>query len=168
MNQTPGNQQNGGKPLSNRLERLEGMLTTHAQMLNQLAPLMAQVAQIATTTSETVNRHDQSLTRIEEQTYSNAVQQQKNASQIADLCEQINQLAVKQIELQTITHNNSQAIAQLTAIINRIAQRQENFQIQLEESVNKLIQTIDYQIGRTEELVRRASAQSSSEQSESD
>jgi len=80
MNQTSGDDHKEEILIFNRLERLEAMLTTHAQMLNQLAPLMAQVAQIATTTSETVNRHDQALTRIEEQTYTNAVQQQKKYS----------------------------------------------------------------------------------------
>jgi chromosome segregation ATPase len=161
MNETPGNQQNGGKPVSNRLEKLETMLTTHAQMLNQLAPLMAQVAQIATTTSDTVNRHDQALTRIEEQTFSNAVQQQTNTNQMADLFVQVNQLAVKQIELQEIAQSNSEAIAQVTAIIDRLAQKQENFQLQTQESINRVIQTIDYTIGRTEELVRRLWEQSS-------
>ncbi|MBD2451795.1 hypothetical protein H6G76_32690 [Nostoc sp. FACHB-152] len=163
MNETPGNQQNGGRQVSNKLERLETMLTTHAQMLNQLAPLMAQVAQIATTTSDTVNRHDQALTRIEEQTFSNAVQQQTNTNQVAELFNQVNQLAAKQIELQAIVHSNSEAIAQIAAIIDRLAQKQENFQLQTQESINKVIQAIDYTIGRTEELVRRLNEQNSKE-----
>ncbi|MBW4562888.1 MAG: hypothetical protein KME32_17405 [Mojavia pulchra JT2-VF2] len=165
MSQTPGNHQNGGTPASNRLDQLEVMLTTHAQMLNQLVPLMAQVAQIATTTSETVHRHDQALTRIEEQTFSNAVQQQANTNAIADLSIAINRLAVNQIELQAIIQNNSQTLAQVTAKIDRLAQRQENFQLQLEESVSRVIETIDYTIGRTEELVRRLLEQSSNEHS---
>lgn len=144
------------------------MLTTHAQMLNQLAPLMAQVAQIATTTSDTVNRHDQALTRIEEQTYTNAIQQQTNTSKIADLSEQINRLAVNQIELQTITQNNSQTLAQVNMKIDRLVQRQEKFQIQLEESVSKIIETIDYTISRTDELVKRFLEQSSDKGNESE
>lgn len=144
------------------------MLTTHAQMLNQLAPLMAQVAQIATTTSDTVNRHDQALTRIEEQTYTNAIQQQTNTSKIADLSEQINRLAVNQIELQTITQNNSQTLAQVNMKIDRLVQRQEKFQIQLEESVSKIIETIDYTISRTDELVKRFLEQSSDKGNENE
>lgn len=168
MNQTSGNFQNEGISLSHRLERLESMLTTHAQMLNQLAPLMAQVAQIATTTSDTVNRHDQALTRIEEQTYTNAIQQQTNTSKIADLSEQINRLAVNQIELQTITQNNSQTLAQVNMKIDRLVQRQEKFQIQLEESVSKIIETIDYTISRTDELVKRFLEQSSDKGNENE
>ncbi|MDZ8186573.1 MAG: hypothetical protein RMX96_17205 [Nostoc sp. ChiSLP02] len=72
---------NGGTP-PNRLDRLEAMLTSHAEMLNQLAPLMAQVAQIATTTSETVARHDEILTRIEQQ-------QEANIQAIAELTDNV-------------------------------------------------------------------------------
>ncbi|MBW4566364.1 MAG: hypothetical protein KME32_36000 [Mojavia pulchra JT2-VF2] len=165
MSQTDGNYQNGGTSAFNRLEQLEAMLTTHAQMLNQLVPLMAQVAQIATTTSETVNRHDQALTRIEEQTFINAVQQQVNTNAIADLSIAINQLAVNQTELQALIQNNSEALAQVTAKIDKLAQRQENFQLQLEESVSRVIKTIDHTIDSTEELVRRLLEQSSNERS---
>ncbi|MDZ8106415.1 MAG: hypothetical protein RM338_12460 [Nostoc sp. DedQUE12a] len=56
---------------------------------------------------------------------------------------------------------NTQAIAQLGDKIDRLASRQEQFQVQLEESVGKLIRTIDYAVDRTEELVRGFLEQSS-------
>jgi methyl-accepting chemotaxis protein len=57
-------------------------------MLNQLAPLMTQVAQIATDTAQTVARHDQTLIRIEEQTRQNSEvigRLEQRMDQLADL-----------------------------------------------------------------------------------
>ncbi|MDZ8051154.1 MAG: hypothetical protein RMX68_017920 [Aulosira sp. ZfuVER01] len=50
---------------------------------------------------------------------------------------------------------NIQAIAQLGDKIDRLADRQEHFQVQVEESISELIKTIDYAVDRTKELVRR-------------
>ncbi len=41
-----------------KLDRIERMLQIHAEILNQLSPLLTQVAQIATSTVESVSRHD--------------------------------------------------------------------------------------------------------------
>ncbi|OUL17434.1 hypothetical protein BV372_35135 [Nostoc sp. T09] len=56
---------------------------------------------------------------------------------------------------------NTQAITQLGDKIDRLADRQDSFQVQLEESISELIKTIDYAVDRTEELVRRFLEQSS-------
>jgi uncharacterized coiled-coil protein SlyX len=57
---------------------------------------------------------------------------------------------------------NTQAIAQLGDKIDqigekvdRLANRQERFQVQLKENVSELIQTIDYAVNSTEELIKR-------------
>ena len=50
---------------------------------------------------------------------------------------------------------NTQAIAQLGDKIDRLADRQELFQVQLEESISELITNFDYTLERTEELIRR-------------
>jgi hypothetical protein len=55
---------------------------------------------------------------------------------------------------------NTQVIAQLGDKIDRLADRQDSFQVQLEESISELIKTIDYAVDRTEELVRRFLEQS--------
>ncbi|OUL18863.1 hypothetical protein BV378_34430 [Nostoc sp. RF31YmG] len=56
---------------------------------------------------------------------------------------------------------NTQAIAQMGDKIDRLADRQERFQVQLEEGISELIKTIDYAVDRTEEVVRRFLEQSS-------
>ncbi|MBD2536122.1 hypothetical protein H6G97_45135 [Nostoc flagelliforme FACHB-838] len=85
---------NNGTP-NNRLDRLEAMLTSHAEMLNQLAPLMAQVAQIATTTSETAAQHDKILTRIEQQ-------QELNTQAISELTENTNRVLARSAVLDDV------------------------------------------------------------------
>ena len=85
---------NNGTP-NNRLDRLEAMLTSHAEMLNQLAPLMAQVAQVATTTSETVAQHDEILTRIEQK-------QELNTQAISELTENTNRVLARSAVLDDV------------------------------------------------------------------
>ncbi|WP_315791585.1 hypothetical protein [Fischerella sp. JS2] len=100
--------QNGWEPRK-RLDRLETILTTHAEMLNQLAPLMTQVAQIATSTSETVAWHDETLIRIEEQT-------RQNSEAIGRLEQRMDQLAAlvttSTTETIRLIANNSRQIAE--------------------------------------------------------
>jgi uncharacterized membrane protein YccC len=59
-----------GRP--DKLDRIERMLQMHAEILNQLSPLLTQVAQIATSTVESVSRHDEILSRLAEQSLYNA------------------------------------------------------------------------------------------------
>ncbi|MUG94942.1 hypothetical protein F7734_22270 [Scytonema sp. UIC 10036] len=98
--------QNGSQ---NRLERLEQMLATHAEMLNQLAPLMTQVAQIATSTVETVAKHDDMLIRIERQTL-------ENVAILGKLEQRIDRLT----ELMTVTTQAMQLVAENSQQIHRI------------------------------------------------
>ncbi|BAY10803.1 hypothetical protein [Calothrix sp. NIES-2098] len=56
---------------------------------------------------------------------------------------------------------NTQAIAMLGDKIDRLGDRQDRFQLQLEESISELIKTIDYAVDRTEELIKRFLEQSS-------
>jgi len=85
----------------------------------------------------------------------------KNTHQIADLFEQVNRLAANFEQWQTVTHQNSQNLVQINERIDRLVQSQEKFQVQLEQSVSKIIETIDYTLNRTELLVRQLLEQSS-------
>lgn len=103
---------NNGTP-NNRLDRLEAMLTSHAEMLNQLAPLMAQVAQVATTTSETVAQHNEILNRIEQQ-------QELNTQAIAELAENTNRVLARSAILDDV----------LLELRDSFEQHQRNFEEQ--------------------------------------
>ncbi|MEA5504444.1 hypothetical protein VB735_15230 [Halotia wernerae UHCC 0503] len=69
---------------------------------------------------------------------------------------------IESILLQTVQAQqaNTQAITQLGEKIDCLANRQDQFQTQFEQSIADLIQTIDYAVDRTEELVRRFLEQS--------
>ncbi|MDM9380045.1 hypothetical protein QUB80_04945 [Chlorogloeopsis sp. ULAP01] len=91
-----------------RLDRIERMLQTHAEMLNQLSPLMTQVAQIATSTVESVARHDEILARLAEQSLQNAVTLNKLEQSVDQLAELVKTSTTETMQL--VSENNQQIL----------------------------------------------------------
>ncbi|MCP6758490.1 MAG: hypothetical protein NHB32_06905 [Fischerella sp. CENA71] len=60
------------QPISNRLDRIEASVATHNEILSQLAPLTAQIAQLLAQQTARGDRHDELLNRLSEQTTRNA------------------------------------------------------------------------------------------------
>ncbi len=60
------------QPISNRIDRIEASVATHNEILSQLAPLTAQIAQLLAQQTARGDRHDELLNRLSEQTTRNA------------------------------------------------------------------------------------------------
>jgi phage host-nuclease inhibitor protein Gam len=138
MSDSPG--QYNGQAQPSRLEQIELLLLQTTASLNRV--------------SQQQEVNTQAIAQLGDK-------QQVNTQAIAQLGDkqQVNTQAIAQLgDKQQV---NTQAIAQLGDKIDRLADRQERFQVQLEESISELIKTIDYAVDRTEEVVRRFLEQSS-------
>ncbi|BAZ71053.1 hypothetical protein NIES4106_58500 (plasmid) [Fischerella sp. NIES-4106] len=53
------------QPISNRIDRIEASVATHNEIISQLAPLTAQIAQLLAQQTARGDRHDEVLSRLE-------------------------------------------------------------------------------------------------------
>ncbi|TFI55110.1 hypothetical protein BLD44_007185 [Mastigocladus laminosus UU774] len=100
----------------NRLDRLEASVATHNEILNQLAPLTAQIAQLLAQQTARGDRHDEVLSRLE-----NSVNRQQETIDRHDV-------ALSRIErgieaLTTSTTETIQLVAQNSMAIRDILER---------------------------------------------